>query len=59
MAKIKKVRDRNIDKEKEARNKKIVQMKLDGFSYNRLAEIFNLSPQRIFAIIKKHKSKKI
>ena len=40
-------------KEEIKRNKKIYQLKKEGASYNWLANKFNITPQRIYQIIKR------
>lgn len=45
--------------EKLKRNNEIIRLKKQGKSYNELARYFNMSPQRIWALVKKNELKKI
>lgn len=49
--------NKNMSKVKENRNKEIVEKKVNGWSYRKLAEHFNISAPRIVEIYQENKGK--
>lgn len=45
--------------EKTKRNKELIKLREQGKSYNYLAKYFNMSPQRVWNIIKRNEIKKL
>lgn len=43
----------SITSEKKKRNYEIIKLREQGMSYNNLAKYFNITPQRVVAIVKK------
>jgi len=44
--------------ENKIRNRALIQKREEGYSYNRLAQLFEVSPQRCFQIYKKYLKRK-